>query len=448
MTKESPGYPLPDGDLGGDDIVCQLVYLPDRDEYWQAFFAAYHYMTNWLAWERDSDKRGKDAAGDWRIAFELTMECWRMTCLDEITDRLDVMIDLLGNQPGCCGATTIGPIITVVTTIVPGEGDDPTHWGETEVEDWDEWSEYVCYHAHQYVDTLVNSAKALDLVTELGNWTIEFFVDLTRTLLILPLGYPVSFTDMIERYEAFRNEDIIEGKFDGIGDKIEAAREDIVCSIMWGTSLSDAVEDAIDDNAVWLLFYKFTDYSAVQAVIYEGTADGTEYLPPVKRDDCDCGLPALFEYEWVEDDLQGWENDLTWESGNLRFHPESAGSYHGNWNNETSETVAARFGISHPMVVNRVEADVMFWAGNTPPEPLRYTGMYLTVHSAAGDHDSPEFIHGSPHPTNEWFHVVWEIGEDITLYRASGGVLQVFTRCTVLTPNQGVFVQNLKYIYV
>lgn len=290
MKHVPPGYPLPSGDLGNDEIACQLVYLPDRSEYWQALYMAVAYFATWKAWERDDDKRGKDAASDWRIALELTTECWRMACLQEITDRMDIMIDLLGNQPGCCGATTIGPIITVVTNITPGEGDPPATWGETEVEDWPEWSEYVCYHAHQYVDTLVNSAKALDLVVELGSYTIEFFTDIMRTLHILPLGYPVSLTDMIERYQAFRDDDEIVGKFGGIGDKFEAARTEIVCAIVQGGSLQDAVEDAIDDNAVWILFYLFTDYAAVQAVIYEGTADGDLYLAPIKRDDCDaCG---------------------------------------------------------------------------------------------------------------------------------------------------------------
>lgn len=299
MRKNVPGYPLPSGDLGNDDIVCQLIYLPDRPEYWQALYGAIAYFATWKAWEREEDKRGKDAASDWRTALELTTECWRMTCLDQIVNRMDIMIDLLGNQPGCCGATTIGPIITVVTNIVPGEGADPTEWGETAVADWDEWDEYVCYHAHQYVDTLVNSAKALDLVVELGSYTIEFFTDIMRTLHILPLGYPVSLTDMIERYQAFRDEDEIIGMFGGIGDKFEAARQDIVCAIVHGDSLQDAVEAAVDDNAVWILFYLFTDYAAVQAVIYEGTADGVEYLPPVKRYDC-----VTCEYEQQsEDDL-------------------------------------------------------------------------------------------------------------------------------------------------
>ncbi len=325
MRKNPPGYPLPSGELGSDDIVCQLVYLPDQPEYWQALYMALAYFATWRAWERDDDKRGKDAAADWRAALELTTRCWRMACLEEITDRLDIMIDLLGNQPGCCGATSIGPIITVVTNIEPGVGDDPTEWGETEVADWEEWSEYICHHAHQYVDTLVNSAKALDLIVELGSYTVEFFTDIMRTLHILPLGYPVSLTDMIERYQAFRDEDEIVGMFGGIGDKFEAARQDIVCAIVQGGSLQDAVEDAVDDNAVWILFYLFTDYAAVQAVIYEGTADGTEYLAPIKRADCDtCG------YE---------------QQDNTTVHVEKVWGESVDYNSETKEWTIPSWGV-------------------------------------------------------------------------------------------------------
>lgn len=295
VMSKGHGYPLPSGELGEDEIVCQLIYLPNRDEYWQAFFSAYHYMTNWLAWERDAEKRGKDAAANWREAFELTMECWRMTCLDEITERMDIMIDLLGNQPGCCGTTTIGPIITVITTLVPGVGDDPTEWGETEVADWDEWSEYVCYHAHVYVDSLINSATVIDIAIELGSFTHDFFVGVMRFLQYLGLDQMLGLNQVMMVYDAFRAEEDMSGWFTPLAERFEDARQQIVCSIMLGESLSDAVETAIDDNVVWLLFYVLTDYDAVQALIYEGTADGIEYLPPVKKDDCvDC-VPTIPE---------------------------------------------------------------------------------------------------------------------------------------------------------
>jgi len=151
MRNPDPGYLLPDGEAYTDDFACQLIFIPRKDEYYKAMLGAILYMGTWVAWQRDTDKRGKDAAQAWREANELTMECWRMTCMDDITERMDIIIDLLANQPGCCDTTTIGPVIITTTIIIPGVGDDPTHWGETEVADWSEWLEYICYHAHRYV---------------------------------------------------------------------------------------------------------------------------------------------------------------------------------------------------------------------------------------------------------------------------------------------------------
>lgn len=327
MTYVPPGYPLPAGVLGNDEIVCQLVYLPDRAEYWQALYSAIGYFATWKAWHRGDDKRGKDAASDWRTALELTTECWRMTCLSDITDRMDIMIDLLGNQPGCCGATTIGPIITVVTNIEPGVGDDPTEWGETEVEDWAEWNEYICYHAHRYVDSLIESAKVLDFAVSLGNYTIEVLRLMHAGLNYIWEGTPVGLGRVMEIYQGFIDGVDLVSEFDGLADKFEAARQDIVCAIVQGGSLSDEVEDAIDNNIVWLLFYVFTDYGGLQAIIYEGTIDGTEYLAPVKRDDCDtCGFEQQGEGDLFIEEVIGtsWGYDSGTKEWTAQAVPSSS----------------------------------------------------------------------------------------------------------------------------
>lgn len=325
MRKNPPGYPLPAGDLGDDEIVCQLIYLPDQPEYWQALYHAISYFATWKAWERDEDKRGKDAASDWRTALELTTECWRMSCLQEVTDRMDIMIHLLGNQMSCCGTTTIGPIITVVTNIEPGVGDDPTEWGETAVADWEEWSEYVCYHAHVYVDSLINGAKAIDLAIELGSYTIDFFTGIMGFMQYLGLDQVLGLNQVMMVYDEFRAENDLSGWFTPLADKFEAARQDIVCAIVQGGSLQDAVEDAVDDNAVWLLFYYFTDYAAVQAVIYEGTADEAEYLAPLKRDDCDtCGYQ---------------------QEDNTTVHVEKVWGESVDYNSETKEWTIPSWGV-------------------------------------------------------------------------------------------------------
>ena len=367
MKNPDPGYPLPSGEAYTDDFACQLVYIPNKDEYWRAFLGAIHYFANWVAWQRDSEKRGKDAAQAWREANELTMECWRMTCLDDITDRMDVMIDLLGNQSGCCGTTTIGPIITVTTIIVPGVGDDPTHWGETEVVDWAEWLEYVCYHAHVYVDSLIEGAKAIDIAIELGSYTIDFFVGVMRFMQYLGLDQVLGLNQVMMVYDDFRKEVDMSGWFTPLAARFEAAREDIVCAILQGGSLSDAVEAAVNDNAVWLLFYVLTDYDAVQALIYEATVDSVEYLSPIKRDDCECE-------DYGEDEYGIWEGEyhVEWDRPNLTqilwgpFGCSTNG--YPDWRilSAIRNEYNAIFGISNvSWKLNRIEFDYMFETGGS-----------------------------------------------------------------------------------
>lgn len=151
-------YPLPTGELGDDDIVCQLVYLPDRPEYWQAFLGALSYMSTWRAWERDEDKRGKDAAANWREANELTMECWRMTCLEQLQDDVAAILAIMQIPQACCdpGDVTDGDQYT--DRVTDGVGDVPQNIIDagyaTGVGDWAGFDDYKCMIAHVIVSQL------------------------------------------------------------------------------------------------------------------------------------------------------------------------------------------------------------------------------------------------------------------------------------------------------
>ena len=126
-----------------------MVCIPNRDEYFQAFWGTLHYLATWIAWQRDVDKRGKDAAESWRFANEATEVGNRMGCLEDlITDVNDIKEFLLLKKDCCDANITYDQSTTFNTLIVPGQGDDPTVYGENEVAYWDEWLEHVCYQAH------------------------------------------------------------------------------------------------------------------------------------------------------------------------------------------------------------------------------------------------------------------------------------------------------------
>lgn len=292
--KDQPGYPLPDGVLGEDEIICQLVFMPDRPEYWQAFLGAYSYMCTWRAWERDDDKRGKDAAANWREAFELTIGCWRMACLEELQENIEAIRILLENRKDCCDDNiTYLPGDEVDTDIDPGVGDPPDYYGETEVADWDEWNLYLCYNAHKYVDYLAHVGAQMQTAVTTGSMYIGLVAAGLTLLAASGIGLPVAFVIAA----AITSGIVLTATlltFDGSEDAIEDARYDIVCAIMHNYGLADAVELALESGLDWDLFYQFIQYDTALAIMYEGGHDG-EFLPAETLDDCACECYHMVE---------------------------------------------------------------------------------------------------------------------------------------------------------
>jgi len=238
MRKNRPGYPLPSGTLGEDDITCQLVYLPDRPEYWQAFLASYHYLTTWLAWEGDAAKRGKDAASNWRDAFEMTMECWRMPCLDEIKELLTQLI-----AAQCCESNLFTQLPSPIapntgTPIQYNEGTEPDEYGDVVITDWDDWAEYKCEAAHFFVELV---AQKFDDLSDLfdtydaGVVSIEMIGWVVSKL--ATLGFIALAWDVFAAIRDWAWESI--GDFSGAAAEIRAASDDIACAISKGDGALD-----------------------------------------------------------------------------------------------------------------------------------------------------------------------------------------------------------------
>lgn len=316
MTQiNPPGYPLPDGDLGEDELVCQLVYLPDRPEYWQALLAAVHYFATWKAWERDDDKRGKDAAANWRDAFELTIGCWRMTCLEELTETVTDILELLQTKKDCCDENiTYLPYDDIETDIEPGVGDPPDEYGETEIADWDEWAEHVCYNAHVYVDYLSHAGDSLWDAAKFSSIGIGLVAAVLTLLAFSGIGLPIAYGLAAGIVSGI----VLGGQiatFAGTSEAIEDARNDIVCAILQGGDLAAAVELALESGLDWDLFYQFIPYENAIAIIYEGGVEG-DYLPAETRDDCTC-LPGEYYLEnlFTIGKEDPWKGDNNWSSG-------------------------------------------------------------------------------------------------------------------------------------
>ena len=420
------GYPLPAGDAYTDEQQCCFVYLPVGDEYRRAFFGALDYFGTWLAWERDAGKRGQDAARAWKLANELTRECWDMGTCDLMVSELQAIRLLLSEQHCCDGNNIITYIETTVntTTIVPGVGDYPASWGESEEPaDWDDWAQYVCYHAHLYVDYLIESSETLDTLIGIGSWGIDFlgFI-LSRMIYGSPGGIPVpvNFGWVTKISNALLGAlDSLE--FDTMASKIESGRQDIVCAFMLGTSLEDAVESAVDNSLLWTVFYSWLDYESTVAAVYTGEVPGVGYLVPEQRDDCLCEEVPEGEYvpnwhwrlgagDWLVQDDWLWQNDeyenngfdidgvMNWNSLEYPSYQGDLRSPEFSWpGGDVQWRVLARSSAS--AVVERQRTTVIIRLMKMPEN--EEAAIYSTVHEGNGIFTLEEDLGTSPHYDNE-----------------------------------------------
>lgn len=280
------GYLLPSGDAFTDELSCALVFYPDKEEYRRALLGALTYFETWLAWELDDDKKGKDAARAWSLANECTLECWNMACIDELLETMEAVRALLENRKDCCDdSVTYGLQDEVETDIEPGVGDPPDEYGETAIATWDDWEEHVCYNAHLYVDNLKNMGNQLGGAVEQNSLYLGLIaaglVLLTFSGVGLPIAYLLASFVVTGLVLAATT-----ATFANTANEIEAARNEIVCSLLQGGSLATVVENSIGTTA-WELFFQHVDYDSATAIIHQGGVEG-DYLPSETRDDCVC----------------------------------------------------------------------------------------------------------------------------------------------------------------
>ena len=296
------GYRVPDGEADITEMACQLVFYPDIPEYRTALFTALERFAAWTSWERDDDHKGKDAADSWKIANELTWECWRMACLEQLQSDVSAILAHLQATVPCCGdIITYGDSTTYVTTIIPGNGDDPTVYGETAVSDWDEWKEYLCHNANLWLDELIAQSNSIETVLDVGGLSVGLVAYALAAVALFVVGGFISgpivvavTAGIIAGYTA--------NMFSDAADELEDSRDDIVCAIINGRSLSGAIESAVSSNVAWNIFYNQIDYVSAVAILYEG-GDGETFLEDETDDTCSCN-PQVGEY-WDEFEFDG-----------------------------------------------------------------------------------------------------------------------------------------------
>lgn len=397
--KVQPGYLLPDGECYTDDLACTLVFYPDKPEYRRALLGSIVYLSNWLAWERDSAKRGKDAARAWKNAVDETLECWTMTCLEDLIANVDAIRILLENKKDCCDDNvSYYPTEEPTTDIEPFVGDPPAFYGETAVTDWDDWAEHVCYNANKYVDYLKNTAGQINEAVALSSIFIGLVGAALALLAFSGIGLPIAFA-----LAAGVVTGLVLGAtvvtFEDTADSFEAARDDIVCAIINGYNLPYQIETALSSGTDWDLFYQFVDYDAALAIVMDG-GYGTEYLPSETSDACACVVTEEFVFNWPTDvdGFTGSNIAITWYSpGQIGCSPVNTAQWkldsYWTWND-----LETRFGFSLPISFNQVRLKWM----NTADSGTRQRHLFeIRVRHLDGTWVSEEI------DTDEWEDDVW-----------------------------------------
>ncbi len=340
MSK-APGYPLPSGELGSDEIVCQLVYLPDRPEYWQAFYAALHYMTTWRAWERDDDRRGKDAAANWRAAFELTSGCWRMTCLDQLQDDVAEILAImqLGNQ--CCDDIDVTDGDQYTDRVEDGEGDVPQNIIDAgyaeDAADWDGFDDYKCMISNVTVDQIparllefapiVNSYGAVAGGAAAVAAILAVVFGTGGLALVFGLVAGVGAVSLL--YESLLEGDLLVT----LAAKVVTNKAELVCSVYMAdgdVNALVALNDKIDElfTSVEAVILKNMNLGPTLKALYAGRYDQQDIAEILEAagydvDDFDCSLCSdpidgeyRLEYNWLP--VDSWEN---WVHNNATISP-------------------------------------------------------------------------------------------------------------------------------
>jgi len=204
--KRERGYILPET-IDPEAHVCIRAYVPDDPLYIAAFWGSYDFLATWLAWERDTAKRGKDAATVWRPLFEQSRDEW-----------------LLG--AGSCYPPS-----------VPAEEDA-----------WDELADLLWFYKEtiQHIDDWLTGGKSTDTVKAYLSWVINGSA-----------GWADLIDDMADHTPAERDAAIADIDWEEAYEAVYCY--ELTCETLWATSFyewlnctAEAIFDYLDSQAGWL----------------------------------------------------------------------------------------------------------------------------------------------------------------------------------------------------
>lgn len=319
MTK-GKGYLLPSGDASEDELACCLVFYPSRDEYRRALMGSLDYLATWIAWERDSEKRGQDAAASWKMANIQTWECCNMGYCEDLLTTLESL--LAATQAlECCGEQDITDGEQFTDDVVDGVGDVPQNIIDAgyaeDAEDWTGFASYKCMISHLAVDHIETFFR--EISPYIGDTGIVIggigVVGALLGAILVVVGLPISAGIIVAlgASAGIWTWILTYGKdaVSDLADEIAIHHDALACAIYEGDGVSDAIDDFNDE--VDSLFGAI-DAAAIKTVGFEPQ------------------LRAMYSGRYKQEDIAQKMDDLGYETVNYicdceEFEPPPAG-YH------------------------------------------------------------------------------------------------------------------------
>ena len=314
MAKRNIGYLLPAGDAYTDEVACMMLMYPDKPEYRQALFGALDYFGTWLAWERDDDKKGKDAARAWAEAILLTRECMEMNTCETMLALLTEIRDNTGVY--CCDVVDVTEGDQYTDAVEDGVEDEvPQNIVDagyaTDVDDWDGFYDYKCMISHLMILNIQAQTVKIEsimlptgaVVGGVAALAAIVALILAGTGLVLVFGIVLAVAGVSGLYAAIAL--LGEAGLSDLVDDLETNYDALVCAIYeadGSAAAVDALKDAIDElfSVPEAAFLKNLNLSAQLKALYAGRYDQqdvAEILADKGYDVLDyscvtCGLPA------------------------------------------------------------------------------------------------------------------------------------------------------------
>jgi hypothetical protein len=214
------------------------------------------YLATWIAWERDSAKRGQDAAASWKLANIQTWECCSMGYCDDLLTTLQELLDAVKSQPVCCGDQDLTDGRQYTDEVVDGVGDVPQNIIDAgyaeDAADWTGFADYKCMISHLAVEHVESFFREIaphisDTGIVIGGvGVVGALIGAILTVAGLPISAGIivalGAAAAIWSWITSEGRDAVQD----LADEIATNRSELACAIYQGDGVSDSVADFND----------------------------------------------------------------------------------------------------------------------------------------------------------------------------------------------------------